>query len=272
MQLRTPFFKLRNLTVNVIDGFVRLVQFGLIVAFFYIIYDVLLRQFFDGSMRIVPLFALWVISAYIVVPRVHRLLTSFYLPNYFVGRVRSPSGLLSDPVNLAFLGNERDIHHAMKKAGWTRAEALTPLHFIRTAYCALVRRSYPSAPVGNMYLFNRVQDFAYEIEIDGSPNKRHHIRFWQTPSNWYLPGGKQADWLAAATYDTRVGVKIATGQLDHFIHADIDEERNYIIQTLKQAKQIKKLEVVKHFTNAYHDRNNGGDRIQTDGSLPFITL
>ena len=267
-----PFLSVRNVTVNLIDVFVRLVRFGLIVAFFYIVYDLLLRQFFDGSMRVFPLFGLWVVTAYIVIPRVHRLLTNFYLPNYFVGRVRSPSGLLSDPVNLAFNGTEQSLHQAMQKAGWVKADPLEPRSFLKTAYCALVRRSYPSAPVGNMYLFNRVQDFAYEIEIGGSPNKRHHVRFWRTPGAWYLPGGRQADWLAAATYDARVGIKIATGQLDHFIHADVDEERDFIIATLKKSKKLKKLEMIKHFTNAYHDRNNGGDHIKTDGSLPFITL
>lgn len=160
----------------------------------------------------------------------------------------------------------------MRKSGWTKAEQLNPYTLLKTAYCSLVRRSYKSAPVGTMYLFNRPQDFAFEIEVGGSPNARHHVRFWKTPDGWYLPGGRHVDWLAAATYDTKVGVKIATGQLDHLIHADVDEERDYIVDTLKNAKCIKKLEVVKHFTNAYHDRNNGGDHIKTDGSLPFISL
>ena len=123
-----------------------------------------------------------------------------------------------------------------------------------------------------MYLFNRVQDFAYQIEVGGSPNERHHVRFWKTPKNWRLPGGHEADWLAAATYDTHVGIKIASGQLDHFIHVNTDEERDFLISTLQDANVTKDVNVVEHFTNAYHDRSNGGDRIQTDGSLPFILL
>lgn len=271
-QFKAPFLSIHNITVNVIDGVVRLIRFLCIIGFFYIVYDLLLREFFDGSKRVLPILALWILSAYIVLPRVHRLLTSFYLPNYFVGRVRSPSGLLSDPVNLAFYASESTVHYAMKKAGWTKADPLNPITLLRTMYCSLVRRSYKSAPVGTMYLFNRPHDFAYEIEIGGSPNARHHVRFWQTPEGWYLPGGRSVDWLAAATLDTKVGIKIATGQLDHLIHTNVDEERDYIIDTLKSAKQIKKLEIVKHFTNSFHDRNNGGDHIQTDGSLPFITF
>lgn len=263
---------LHGLTVNTVDMLVRLVRFSLVVIVFYVLYKLLLDQFFDGSIKAFPLFGIWLLSSYIVIPRIHRLLTGFYLPNYFVGRVRSPSGLLSDPVNLAFFGTAPDIHSAMIKAGWARADELNPRTFVKTIFASLLGKSYPSAPVGNMYLFNRVHDFAYEQEIGGSPNKRHHVRFWKTPHGWYLPGGNKADWLAAATYDTRVGIKIATGQLDHFIHTNTDEERDYIISNLKKTKVVQKVDVVEHFTNAYHDRSNGGDRIKTDGSLPFIFL
>lgn len=261
-----------RLTANVVMFTLRLAQFLAIIFAFYLVYDLLLDQFLDGSKRFYPLLGLWLLSAYIVLPRIHRTLTSYYLPNYFVGRIRSPSGFLSDPVNLAFLSKEKDLHKAMQAAGWEPADALTAPTFVRTVYATVFRKSYPTAPVGHMYLFNRKQNFAYQQQVGGTPNTRHHVRFWRTPNKWYLPGGRQADWLAAATYDTRVGLKIATGQIDHLIHEDIDEERDYIIETLQDAKVLKKLEVVEHFTNAYHDRNNGGDRIKTDGSLPFITL
>lgn len=259
-------------TINTIDLVIRIVRFLAIIAAFYVLYKLLLEQFLDGSKEILPLFGLWLMTSYLVIPKIHRTLTGYYLPNYFVGRIRSSSGLLSDPVNLAFYGDERSIHIAMKKAGWDMADELTVPSMINTAFSSLLHKSYRSAPVGDMFLFDRKQDFAYEQEVEGSPSKRHHVRFWKTPDNWYLPGGHKADWLAAATYDTHVGLKIATGQLDHYIHANVDEERDYIIKTLEDSKAVEKVEVVKHFTNAYHDRNNGGDRIKTDGSLPFISV
>lgn len=266
------FKKVHWLTVNTVDMLVRVARFAIIVAAFYAIYRLLLDQFFDGSKQILPFFALWLLSAYVAIPRIHRTLTSFYLPNYFVGRVRSPSGLLSDPVNLAFIGTSLDLHTAMETAGWVKAEDLNPRTMAKTVYSSIFKKSYPNAPVGNMYLFNRVHDFAYEKQVGGNPNERHHVRFWKTPHGWYLPGGHKADWLAAATYDTHVGIKIATGQLDHYIHTDTDQERDYIITSLKEANVAKKVRILKHFTNAYHDRSNGGDRIKTDGSLPFVYL
>lgn len=263
---------IHGLTVNTVIAVERAVRFGLVAFGFYVAYKLLLEQFLDGSKQILPLFALWVLTSYIVLPRIHRMLTGYYVPNYFVGRVRSPSGLLSDPVNLAFIGSEDDLHRAMQKAGWTTADKLSIRSIIKTLYAAILHRSYPNAPVGNMYLFNRRHDFAYQQEVGGSPNERHHVRFWQTPDSWYLPGGHKADWLAAATYDTKVGIKLATGQLDHYIHANSDEERDYIMRTLKRTKSARHIKVISHFTDAYHDRSNGGDRIKTDGSLPFISL
>lgn len=261
-----------NASATAVSFLLRASVFAAIVGVFYIIYNVLLEQFLDGSNQIYPLLGLWLLTSYIVLPRIHRSLTSYYLPQYYVGRVRSPSGFLSDPVNLAFFGSETDIHKAFEDAGWTLADPLTPRTLIKAIYSSALKKSYPAAPVGDMFLFNRRYDFAYQQEVDGSPSKRHHVRIWRTPKGWFLPGGHEADWLAAASFDTHVGIKIATGQIDHFIHANIDEERDYIIQTLKDAKKVKQLEIIKHFSDAYHDRNNGGDRITTDGSLPFITV
>ncbi len=250
----------------------RLAFFATVVLGFYVIYRLLLEQSLDGSQQIWPLLGLWIITAYIVVPRIHRILSKYYVPNYFVGRVRSPSGFLSDPINVAFIGKEDTLHKAMKQAGWSLADPLNLKTMARTVYATILKQSYPNAPVGNMYLFNRKHDFAYEIEVNGTPNERHHIRFWKTPNNWYLPGGHEADWLAAATYDTHVGIKVATGQIDHFIMEDIDKERDFVVSSVESSGYTKDVEIVEHFTNAYHDRNNGGDRIKTDGSLPFITL
>ncbi|MFT4532522.1 MAG: hypothetical protein ACI9T8_000545 [Candidatus Saccharimonadales bacterium] len=258
--------------MNAIKWLYRLGRFlGILVAFF-VLYRLLLSELFDDTAYILPAFAIWAVSSYVAIPWFHRRMTKYYLPNYFVGRIRSSDGLLSDPVNLAFFGSEEQVHESFIDAGWSLAEPLTVSSFIKAALAVLRRQSYPTAPVGSFYLFNRKQDFAYQQEVNGSPKARHHVRIWKTPRGWRLPGGHKSEWLAAATYDTTLGIKLQNGQIDHMIHENIDEERDYIIKTLKKANKIKKLEVIKHFTAAYHDRNNGGDRIKTDGALPFVTL
>ena len=54
----------------------------------------------------------WVVFSYLLLPRLHRILTRLYVPGYFIGRARTSDGLLGDPVNLALLGREAQIHQA----------------------------------------------------------------------------------------------------------------------------------------------------------------
>ena len=97
----------------------------------------------------------WAVLAYLAIPRLHQVLTWLYVPDYFIGRTRTPDGLLGDPVNLAVRGDEDDIHEAMRAAGWVRADAITPRSALRIVVSSLLRRSYPAAPVSTLMLFGR---------------------------------------------------------------------------------------------------------------------
>ena len=79
-------------------------------------------------------------------------------------------------------------------------------------------------------LFDRRQDFAYQQEIAGSPSSRHHVRFWRCPDGWLLPGGFGADWLAAATFDQKVGISLFTLQVTHKIEENTDVERDFVVR------------------------------------------
>ena len=202
----------------------------------------------------------WAVLAYLALPRLHQVLTWLYVPDYFIGRTRTPDGLLGDPVNLAVKGDEEDIHEAMVAAGWVRADPITLRSSWRIVISSLLRRSYPAAPVSNLMLFGRKQSFAYQKEVEGNPSQRHHIRFWYCPPGWSLPGGGHVDWLAAATYDRAVGLSVLTLQVTHKIDADIDIERNYVVDDVRWANEAAELEIWPDFFTSYHDRNGGGDR------------
>ena len=214
----------------------------------------------------------WAVLAYLAIPRVHQVLTWLYVPDYFIGRTRTPDGLLGDPVNLAVHGDEDDIHAAMRAAGWVRADAITPRSALRIVVSSLLRRSYPAAPVSTLVLFGRGQDFAYQKEVEGNPSQRHHVRFWHTPAGWVLPGGRSVDWLAGATYDRSVGLSALTFQVTHKIDADIDIERNFVVDDVRWANARAGLRVWPDFFTAYHDKNGGGDRVETDGDLYVLDL
>jgi hypothetical protein len=188
----------------------------------------------------------WVVLAYLVLPRLHRILTEIYVPDYFIGRARTSDGLLGDPVTAA---SSR-----------------------RIITSTLLRRSYDEAPVSPLFLFGRQQDVAYQQEVRGNPAKRHHVRFWRCPDGWLLPGGHQVDWLAAGTFDRAVGFSLFTLQITHKIDADTDIERDHIVSTLLAADVGVDVSVIRDFSTGYHSRNGGGDSIETDGDLPILDL
>ncbi|GAA1466102.1 LssY C-terminal domain-containing protein [Microbacterium thalassium] len=214
----------------------------------------------------------WVLLAYLVLPRLHRILTTIYVPHYFIGRARTSDGLLGDPVNLAVLGTYEQLDAAMSAAGWTRADPVTLASSWRIITSTVTRRSYDEAPVSPLFLFERKQDVAYQKEVDGNPAKRHHVRFWKCPEDWPLPGGHRVDWLAAGTFDTAVGLSLFTLQFTHRIDANTDIERDFIVRTVREADERVQLEVIEDFSTGYHARNGGGDSIRTDGDLPILDL
>ena len=250
----------------------RLVLLLLALVVGYFVYRYLYRYTFVRDNYLAGLVMIWLVTAYLTIPRVHRWLTKVYLPNYYIGRTRTGDGLLGDPVNLAFIGSKQQILTAMEGAGWVRADELSLRSGIKMVTKSISRQSYPNAPVSSLFLFGHKEDLAFQQAVGGTTSKRHHIRFWKCPDGWYLPGGAKAEWLAAATYDRKVGISTLTLQVTHKIEADIDVERDYVIESLHNGGAAMKVNVVKNFTNAYHDRNGGGDRIHTDGALPFITL
>ena len=218
------------------------------------------------------LIPVWGVLAYLALPRLHRMLSDFYVPDYFFGRTRTSDGLLGDPVNLAVDGEADQLDAAMRRAGWHRADDITPASTWGIISSTLARRSYPTAPVSPLTLFGRRQDVAYQQEVEGNPKQRHHVRFWHTPPGWLLPGGTHVDWLGAGTYDTNVGLSLFTFQITHRIDENTDIERDYIIDSVLKHNDGVVIHDLPHFTTGYHSRNGGGDQFITDGNLPILDL
>ena len=124
------------------------------------------ESWFTGGWWMIGLFfVVWIIVAYLALPRLHRILSSIYVPNYFIGRTRTADGILSDPVNLAARGSEEQLHKVMDAAGWSLADDITPRSAWKMVTTVLRRKSYPNAPVSPAFLFGRKQDFAYQQEV-----------------------------------------------------------------------------------------------------------
>ncbi|GAA2135568.1 hypothetical protein GCM10009844_00960 [Nocardioides koreensis] len=214
----------------------------------------------------------WLVLAYLVLPRLNRILSSVYVPDYFIGRTRTSDGLLGDPLNLAFNGTGEQLSTALRRAGWIKADPVTLGSSVRIVGSTLMDRSYAEAPVSPLMLFGRQQDAAFQQEVAGNPGQRHHVRVWRTPPGWVLPGGHRVDWLAAGTYDRRVGLSLFTLQVTHKIDADVDVERDFIADSVLRAVPGATIRPLVDFTTGYHSRNGGGDTVHTDGTLPVVDL
>ncbi|MGY3725235.1 LssY C-terminus [Granulicatella balaenopterae] len=245
--------------------------YGFILAFIYTVL-LLIASFKMKGESLVFFFLFWCMLTYITLPRLHSFLTMIYLPDYFLSRTKTGNGVLGDPVNISIVAKEDDIHAAMRQAGWTKADPITIRSSLGIVLSTLKHTSYPAAPVSNLYLFDRPQDFAYQMEVDGSATRRHHVRFWQVPKGWHLPGGKKVDYLAAGTFDCGVGLASTTLQVTHKIDQEVDKERDYIIESLLYMDSNISVDVIQEFTIPYQDENGGGDPIKTDGHMPIINL
>ncbi|MCK7636624.1 LssY C-terminal domain-containing protein [Corynebacterium pygosceleis] len=234
--------------------------------------DIFRASFSTRLLHLTLLLPFWAIVAYLVLPRIHTLLTAVYVPDYFIGRARTSDGLLGDPINLALDGSALEIHSAMTDAGWILADDVTLRSSLGIIRSAVFRTSYPHAPVSPLLVFGRTQCLAYQQEVDGNASQRHHVRFWRCPDGWYLPGGVRAQWLAAGTYDRAVGLSLFTLQITHKVDADIDVERDYIVNSLERTGPGIRHRMIENFSTGYHSRNGGGDEVRTDGNLPVIDL
>jgi hypothetical protein len=178
------------------------------------------------------------------------------------------SGIPGDPVNIALVGTEPDVVHAMLAAGWFPANPITFESSIRIGVDSVLRRPDDDAPVSSLYLFGRKEDLAFEQPVGDSPRRRHHVRFWR----WDQSFEGRPVWFGAATFDERVGLSYTTGEITHHIGPDVDAERDRIVAELDKAGVVERVVWKDDFHEKRNGRNGGGDPWHTDGRLAGAIL
>lgn len=173
-------------------------------------------------------------------------------------------GMQGDPVNVAFVGTDEELHRTLAVAGWYAADPITLETSLRIAADVVLRKPYPHAPVSDLYLWGRKQDHAFEQPVGDSPKQRHHVRFWRSAE---VDANGEPLWLGAATYDERVEISRTTGGITHKINADVDRERNKVLADAHRAGVLGSAYWVEGFHRDREGRNGGGDPYFTDGRL-----
>lgn len=241
----------------------RLIILLLGIASLYVLATMLWPE--DGSRvaAFVALLIIYCLMAYIVIPALMRLFHVFMHPDHIPLYVTTGDGWPSDPVNLAIIAkNQRQLVNAMKQAGWYESDPLTFKNGFREVISILFNTSYPEAPLSNLYLFDRPHDVAFAIPTNknNSARTRHHVRFWrlQKPHTetrhashydfWrdklrHILHLEKEIWIGAATEDIRiVDIQWRTGQLTHGVSHEAEKERDFVIQTLQDAKLVKSVQ------------------------------
>ena len=170
-----------------------------------------------------------------------------------------------DPINIALVGSEADVIHAMIKARWYPANPITFESSMRIAVDTVLRRPDDEAPVSPLYLFGRSQDFALQ-RIRESINERLHLRLWMTELRY---DGKPV-WVGQVSRDIGVRFTLKTWNLTtHRIDPDVDESRDYVLEDLIEAERVEKIGYVPgvgECSGMAPRRNLTGDPYFTDGN------
>ena len=175
------------------------------------------------------------------------------------------SGADGDPVNLVFVGSKEQILHSFRQAGWLIPDPITLQTSEQIAVDSVAHRSYPTAPISNLYVFGRVQDLAFE-KPTSDVQDRGHIRLWQTD---VLIGG-QPVWVGAASYDHGIELSGTNHLPTHHIAPTVDLERNAVGADLGKTGLVKEEGNATFTPPIFYARNGGGDYYESDGEVLVV--
>jgi hypothetical protein len=224
---------------------------------------------------ILALSVTYALAAYVILPRIVRMGLKILQRKSVPSFTLTGDGFPGDPVNLVLIGEFAKLRAAFAAAGWTEADPLGLKSSWGMVVAFVLNRPYPSAPFSTLYLFGRGQDIGFQKAIDGSPRKRHHVRFWVAPLErgeetlgtaafWRNedrpPLDEPALWVGAGTRDTGFSLTKLTFQVTHATDNDANAERDFIIGELKQSRAIDNV--------TWHQE---GDRLRTGRVNHYIT-
>lgn len=178
------------------------------------------------------------------------------------------NGAPGDPLNVRIVATEAQLGAAFANAGWYRADEITLITTLRISIDALLARKYSTAPVSNLYLYGRRQDIAFE-QPGRSVRERDHVRFWKAPATGK---SQQQLWIGGATKDIRVALSPRTHLPTHLIAADVDSERDFLVEDIAATGWVVHTEFAPGFGKEVQRTNGDGGMYYTDGAVAVMEL
>ncbi len=178
------------------------------------------------------------------------------------------NGVPSDPLNVRIIATGAQLAAAFAAAGWYRADEIALITSIRITIDAIFKRKYPSAPVSNLYLYGRHQDYAFE-RPGSSVRERDHVRFWDTGQ---AASDGRPTWIGGATKDIAVELSRTTHLPTHRIAPDVDAEREQLVHDLTDSGWVVAQDWEPGWGQPIEMKNAMDDPWHTDGRIAELTL
>lgn len=267
--------------------FVGVIAVGLAYGMIFLFYPYLRHR----MSLFITIVILYVVIAYFGIPFVVQLWRLVIRPNHLPHYAVTRDGWSSDPVNIAVVcKSEASLRRAMIKAGWHVADEQNLKNSLREIWAIVFNLPYPTAPFNNLFLLGRPQDIGFQIQ-DGdppTPRHRHHVRFWQLEEAPEKPHDHQGFWesilqifttkrrqiwIGTATHDVGpFALRIQNLQVTHKIDRETNRERDFLIQTLADARVVKRCETIPAGSPITFRGQTLGVNIVTDGTLRVVEL
>ena len=176
---------------------------------------------------------------------------------------------LGDMVNFVIVGSQKDVQAALDAANWHVADTSKTNAALDAFFETYQSKDYLQMPMSTLYLFDRPQDFGYEMaEPIAMVASRHHFRIWKAPFTW---SGREV-WVGAGTHDIGFAKDKRNGSVTHKIDPAVDGERDNIGSSLQQSGKIKNLTYYLPPDPVQEAKNATGDGYHSDGRLLVIFL
>jgi hypothetical protein len=184
-------------------------------------------------------------------------------------RVNDQFNNLGDMVNFVIVGSQKQLQAAFEAASWHIADTDSRNAVLNALMETYDSKDYLAMPMSTLYLFNRKQDFGYEMaDPIAMVASRHHFRIWKAPFTWK----GQEVWVGAGTHDIGFAKDKRNNNVTHKIDPSVDGERENIGNSLQKAGQVKSLMYYLPPNPVQDARNATGDGYHSDGRFLVIFL
>jgi hypothetical protein len=174
-----------------------------------------------------------------------------------------------DMVNFVIVGSQKDVQAALDAASWHVADTSNSKAVLSAIMETYDNKDYLAMPMSTLYLFDRKQDFGYEMaEPIAMVASRHHFRIWKAPFTWK---GTEV-WVGAGTHDIGFAKDKRNNNVTHKIDPAVDGERDNIGNSLQKANKAKTLSYYLPPNPVQDAKNATGDGYHSDGRLLVIFL